>query len=140
MQKLILQNNFLRQCKIFDYISMLFLMPAWLFDWFFVEIGFQTQKVLVLHSTSSSLLLPLCFCNAGVQDCWTLKGLSQYMQEPISSTPTTGSRHWVLWLNQHLYIKVEASTIFDILVKLQLGFVFKGWGVHVTTLTDVSNK
>ena len=65
MQKLILQNNFLRQCKIFDYISMLFLMPAWLFDWFFFEIGFQTQKVLVLHSTSSSLLLPLFL------QCWT---------------------------------------------------------------------
>ena len=125
MQKLILQNNFLRQCKIFDYISMLFLMPAWLFDWFFVEIGFQTQKVLVLHSTSSSRLLPLflqCWCPRLLD----IKGHVAIMKEPISSTPTTGSRHWVLWLNQHLYIKVEASTIFDILVKLQLGFVLQG--------------
>ena len=36
---------------------------------------------------------------------------------------TTDPRHWVLWLIQQLYFKVEASTSFEILVKHQLGFV-----------------
>ena len=75
------------------------------------------------------LQAPCCFLF--FLQCWCprlldIKGHVAIMKEPISSTPTTGSRHWVLWLNQHLYIKVEASTIFDILVKLQLGFVLQG--------------
>ena len=36
-------------------------------------------------------------------------------------------RHWVLWLIQHLLFKAEASTSFEILVKLQLGFVWQRW-------------
>ena len=36
---------------------------------------------------------------------------------------TTEPRHWVLWLIQQFYFKAEASTSFEILVKLQFGFV-----------------
>ena len=53
---------------------------------------------------------------------------------------TTDPRHWVLRLLQHLEFKAEASTSIEILVKLQLGFVWQEakyleqlWQIHRTT-------
>ena len=47
--------------------------------------------------------------------------------------------HWVLWLIQHLLFKAEASTSFEILVKVQLGFVWKRARKNTTTLTNPWN-
>jgi len=51
----------------------------------------------------------------------------------------TSDPRWVLWLIQHLEFKAEASTSFEILVKLQIGSFGKGREIHrpffVPTLT-----
>ena len=49
---------------------------------------------------------------------------------------TTDPRHWVLCFIQHLYFKAEASTSFEILVQLQLSFVWQRAEMHRTTLTN----
>ena len=54
-----------------------------------------------------------------------------------------GQRHWVLrllWLLRHLKFKTEASTSFEILAKLQLGFVGKGREIHRTTIANQCNN
>ena len=41
------------------------------------------------------------------------------------NTKTLDTRHWVLWLIRQHYFKAQASTSFEILVKLQQGFVWQ---------------
>ena len=43
----------------------------------------------------------------------------------IIAKGTMDPRHWVLWHIQQLQFKVKASTSFEILVKLKLGFVWQ---------------
>ena len=38
---------------------------------------------------------------------------------------TTDQRHWVLWLTQRPLFKAKASSSFEILIKLHLGFVWQ---------------